>query len=94
MKLSFFTIINNTNLIMNKSHDCKEVVTHFNMLLDGALNPKEEQNVMCELQRCIHCLEEYNLEEKYRNFLKDKIDKKSVSPECIEKIKDLLNKEL
>lgn len=78
---------------MNKSHDCNEVVTHFNMLLDGALNPKEEQDIMCELQRCIHCLEEYNLEEKYRAFLKDKIEKKSASPECIQKIKDFIEKE-
>jgi len=79
---------------MNKKHDCKEVVTHFNMLLDGALNPKEEQDVMCELQRCIHCLEQYNLEEKYRKFLKERIEKKSCTPECIAKIKNILENEL
>lgn len=79
---------------MNKNHDCNEVVTHFNMLLDGALNAKEEQDVMCELQRCLHCLEKYNLEEKYRTFLKEKIEKKSLSPECIQKIRNFIEKEL
>lgn len=72
---------------MKKNHNCKEVVEQFNLLLDGVLNPKEEQNVMCELQRCIHCLEEYNLEEKYRQFIKDKFEKKTCSNSLIEKIK-------
>lgn len=78
---------------MNQSHDCKKVISEFNMMLDGALNPKEEQELMCELQRCIHCLEEYHLEEKYRNFLKDKIEKKCTSASLIAKIKNCMKGE-
>lgn len=73
---------------MKKSHNCKDVVTQFNLMIDGELNPKEEQDVMCELQRCIHCLEEYNLEEKYRQFLKEKITKKGVSTAFLNKLKN------
>ena len=61
---------------MRKSHNCKDVVSQFNLMLDGELNPKEEQNVMCELQRCMHCLQEYNLEEKYRKFIQERVQKK------------------
>ncbi|MCB0510560.1 MAG: hypothetical protein H6579_01315 [Chitinophagales bacterium] len=75
---------------MKKSHDCKEVVEQFNMLLDGSLNPKQEQDVMCELQRCMHCLQEYNLEEKYRNFVKEKVEKKCPTESFIGKLKDCI----
>jgi hypothetical protein len=68
---------------MKKNHDCQDVVTQFNLLLDGALNPKQEQDVMCELQRCIHCLEEYNLEDKFRDFVKKRVDKKTCSSQFI-----------
>ena len=61
---------------MRKSHNCKEVLSQFNLMLDGELNPKEEQNVMCELQRCMHCLQEFNLEEKYRKFIQERVKKK------------------
>lgn len=78
---------------MNKSHDCKEVVTQFNLLLDGALNPKEEQEVMCELQRCMHCLEEYNLEDKYRVFVKDRVEKKCCPKQLVTKLKNFVQGE-
>jgi hypothetical protein len=89
----FFKIINNFKRSMNKRHDCKEVVTQFNLLLDGALNPKEEQNVMCELQRCIHCLEEYNLEDKYRVYLKERVAKKYCPGELLAKLKKCIKGE-
>ena len=78
---------------MNKNHDCQDVVTQFNLMLDGALNQKEEQTVMCELQRCMHCLEEYNLEEKYRLFVKDRVEKKCASGEFISRLKDCMKGE-
>lgn len=75
---------------MKKSHDCKEVVEQFNMLLDGSLNAKQEQDVMCELQRCMHCLQEYNLEDKYRSFIKDKVERKCANESFIGKLKDCI----
>lgn len=76
---------------MKKVHNCEDVVQQFNMLLDGELNPKEEQDVMCELQRCIQCLQDYNLEEKYREFIKNRVEKKSCSQGLISKIKGCTN---
>ena len=75
---------------MKKHHDCQEVVNQFNMLLDGGLNPKEEQEVMCELHRCMHCLEAYNLEEKYRAFVKEKLEKKCTTSAFIDKLKSCM----
>lgn len=76
---------------MKKSHNCKEVVSQFNLMLDGELNPKEEQNVMCELQRCMHCLQEYNLEEKYRKFIQERVEKKRCPSTFLDKIKKQIN---
>ena len=73
---------------MRKSHNCKDVVSQFNLMLDGELNPKEEQNVMCELQRCMHCLQEYNLEEKYRKFIQERVKKKSCPSSCLSSLKN------
>lgn len=78
---------------MNKNHDCKEVVTQFNLLLDGALNPKEEQEVMCELQRCMHCLQEYNLENEYRGFVKKRVEKKCCPSQIITRLKNYIQGE-
>lgn len=78
---------------MKKSHDCQDVVNQFNLMLDGALNSKEEQDVMCELQRCMHCLEEFNLEEKYRQFIKEKIEKKCVTQEFLHRLKNCVKSE-
>lgn len=72
---------------MKKHHDCKEVVQQFQLLIDGELNPKQEQEIMCELQRCIQCLEHYNLDKKFKEFLQGKIEKKTLSTSFISKLK-------
>jgi anti-sigma factor RsiW len=77
--------------MLKKHHDCKEIVTNVHMLLDGELNPKEEQDVLCELQRCMHCLDEYNLQGKFKKFLTERLEKKSISEECRQKIKEQIN---
>lgn len=79
--------------MMKKSHNCKDVVNQFNLMLDGALNPKEEQDVLCELQRCLHCLEEYNLEEKYRNFIKEKVEKKCIPSGFLDRLRNCIKGE-
>lgn len=77
--------------MLNKHHDCTEIVRNVHLLLDGELNPKEEQNVLCELQRCMHCLEEYNLQGKFKSFLSQKLEKKTLSDECRKSIVEQIN---
>ncbi|MFT6012586.1 MAG: hypothetical protein ACI860_000282, partial [Chitinophagales bacterium] len=43
--------------------------------------------------RCMHCLEEYNLEEKYRLFVKDRVEKKCAPGEFITRLKDCIKGE-
>lgn len=74
--------------MLKKHHDCKEVVDQVNLMLDGELNAKEEQDVLCELQRCMHCLDEFNLQKRFKDFMQNKLEKKNISAECIERIKN------
>lgn len=73
--------------MMKKVHNCKEIVNKVTLLLDGELNKKEEQDVLCELQRCMHCLEEYNLGQRFKNFISTRILRKSMPNPCLDKIK-------
>jgi hypothetical protein len=77
--------------MFKKHHDCKEIVENVQMLLDGELNAKEEQDVLCELQRCMHCLEEYNLQGKFKKFLTEKLEKKTLSDDCRSRIIEQIN---
>lgn len=43
-------------------------------LIDGELNPKQEQDVLCEIHRCYHCLEEYNLEKRFKTYLSQRLE--------------------
>ena len=74
--------------MLKKHHNCKEVVNQVNLMLDGELNAKEEQDVLCELQRCMHCLDEFNLQKRFKDFMQNKLEKKNISAECIERIKN------
>lgn len=73
--------------MLKKHHNCKEVVDQVHLMLDGELNAKEEQDVLCELQRCMHCLDEYNLNKRFKDFMQSKLEKKNISAECIKRIK-------
>lgn len=77
---------------MRKQHNCDEVVQQFQLLIDGELNPKQEQEVMCELQRCIHCLEHYNLDKRFKEFLQTKVERKCVTTSFFQKLKNCCNK--
>lgn len=74
--------------MLKKHHNCEEVVDQVNLMLDGELNAKEEQDVLCELQRCMHCLDEFNLQKKFKDFMQNKLEKKNISAECLERIKN------
>lgn len=78
--------------MIKKQHDCSEIVQKVELMLDGELNKREEQDVMCELQRCMHCLEEYNLQKRFKDFICNRVAKKIIPESCLEKIKQSINK--
>ena len=64
-------------------HDCKKVADKIFLLLDGELEAEEEKKIIAEVNRCSHCLEHYNLDKTFKDFVKAKMEKKC----CSEKLK-------
>ena len=68
-------------------HNCKEVADNIYLLLDGELGPEEEKRLIAEVKKCSHCLEHYNLDKTFKDFVKAKMEKKCCSEALKSEIK-------
>ena len=66
--------------------DCEAVMKKVQLALDGELTTDEEKIFLGEVENCNCCLEKYNIERSFKDFLIKKIEKKCVSPELKRKI--------
>lgn len=80
------TNINN----MHTHHDCNEILSKVYLALDGALSNDEEREFLEQLNQCSCCLEKYEIEKSFKLFLQMKIERKTVSTQCIEAIRQKL----
>jgi len=70
-----------------QSHDCKEVISKVNAVLDGELSTDEEKRFLDQVNCCPSCLKKYKIEQSFKKFLVQKIEKKCISTNLIETIK-------
>ena len=77
---------------MNKQHDCSEVISRVFLALDGELDQNEVKDFMDDLNRCSWCLEHYNIEKVFKEFLCNKLQRKEVKPDVISEIKSKIRK--
>jgi anti-sigma factor (TIGR02949 family) len=71
----------------NKPHDCSEVISRVFLSLDGELSKEEEKEFFEEIKRCSWCLEHYNIEQAFKEFICSKLGRKEVNPKLITEIK-------
>lgn len=67
---------------MNQSlpkHDCKNFVQKVFLVLDGELNNSEQQNFIMDIERCKYCLEHYQIEREFKEFVAKGIERKNCS---------------
>lgn len=67
---------------MNKEtthHNCQELISRVFLALDGAMSKEEEQKFLEELNSCNCCLEKYQVERSFKEFLSLKISRKCCS---------------
>lgn len=76
----------------NKPHDCSEVVSRVFLALDGELTTAEEKEFLDELNRCSWCLEHYNVEKVFKQFLSNRLSRKEINPTVIEEIKSKIKR--
>ena len=65
------------------SHSCKEIVSKLEELIDGEVDGATEKILIQGIKRCPACLEHYDLDKAFKEFLAKKVERKA----CAEKIK-------
>jgi len=73
-------------IMSNQNH--KDFLNKVSMYLDGALSNEEERNLLFEIKKSPELLEKYKMEKSFREFLRSKVNRRSVSPTLIKSIKD------
>lgn len=68
-------------------HNCESTMRKVMSALDGQLSSEEEQKFLAQVNECPHCLSRFDIEASFKKFLKNKIETKQVSKDCIDSIK-------
>ncbi len=74
-----------------EDHSCEEVLNRVYLCLDGEMSPAEEKEFLKEIDNCSCCLEKYNIERSFKEFLSARIERKSVAPSLIEDIRSQIS---
>jgi mycothiol system anti-sigma-R factor len=73
-------------------HKCNETLARVILALDGELNDTEEKALLGDLERCSYCLEKYNIEKEYKEFLSRKMEKKVCAESLKVEIKEQIHR--
>ena len=71
----------------SKVNNCEETLKKVMLALDGELSEEEEQIFLMHINCCNHCLEKFNIERSFKEFLTEKIARKPVPTQLIVQIR-------
>lgn len=66
----------------------QDLVNRVHMYLDNELSKEDERQLLSELRQSPKLLETLNKEQAFKEFIKNKVNRKKVSPALIQSIKD------
>ena len=72
-----------------KPHDCTALMRKVMMSLDGEMTEQEEKEFLADINQCSHCLDNYQIEKSFKQFLSSKLKRLSIPSSLI---KDIRNK--
>jgi anti-sigma factor (TIGR02949 family) len=75
-------------------HDCGQVVQKVYLALDGEMSQADMRVFLADIQRCSHCLEHYKVEERFKQFLQHRLERKQPPNGIREQILNRLNGEI
>ena len=64
-------------------HNCREVIAKVEELIDGELDNASQEQLIIEINRCPSCLEHYNIDVAFKEFVNQRVQRKC----CAEKMK-------
>lgn len=68
--------------------ECTNIFEKMLLSLDGELTHEEENQLMSQMKQYPCCVQKFEIEKSYKEFLCNKLVKKPVSPHLISSIKD------
>ena len=71
--------------------ECDEIIGKLEALLDGELNPNEQDEVEQLVNDCQYCLEQYNIEKSLRKLVRGGASGLNVSNKLISNIKNSIS---
>jgi len=74
-----------------QNHDCFSVIIKVSLALDGELSEEEKKQFLSELECCVHCLEKFEIEKSFREFLVQSILSVKMQPNLIASIRGKIN---
>jgi len=73
---------------MNNIQNSQDFLTRMNLLLDNELTPEKEREMLDEIKSNPSYRNLLSQEKSFREFVKSRIHRKSVSPSLVRSIKD------
>ena len=68
-------------------YNCKDTLKHVMMALDGELSVNEEKAFLDHINHCSRCLEKYEIEKSFKQFLTEKILRHHIPNQLIDQIR-------
>ncbi|MCB0516120.1 MAG: hypothetical protein R2798_08675 [Chitinophagales bacterium] len=75
-----------------KVHKCDECVQSFDEILDHEVSTKQRNEFLQSLQSCPRCMERFEREKSFREFIQAKFPKKPLSANFMQSLRSCLLK--
>jgi anti-sigma factor (TIGR02949 family) len=76
----------------NTTHHCDQLISKVFLALDGEMSADEEKKFLDEINQCSCCLEKYQIEKSFKEFLSKKVKHECCFETLANSIKDKLSK--
>ncbi|MEZ5013731.1 MAG: hypothetical protein R2794_05520 [Chitinophagales bacterium] len=74
-------------------HDCRNFVKKVFLVLDGELPEPEQRMFIADIQRCKSCLDHFDIEKSFKEFVTAKVERKACSEQLKQDILDRVREE-
>lgn len=76
----------------NTNHNCDQIISKVFLALDGEMTAEEEKTFLNEINQCSCCLEKYQIEKSFKEFLSKKVKHECCFETLANNIKDKLQR--
>lgn len=80
------TKTDNTSEMQPQNH-CKLIIDNIFKLLDGEMTNDEEQMFFTHVNKCPKCLEDFQIERAFKDYICQRMHKKTIDPSLVETIR-------